>query len=47
MVNVSDRMPVAQADLTFPASFEVVEEGPRPFRLTLTVPLIKGRYMKA
>jgi hypothetical protein len=35
------------ADLTFPASFEVVEESADQFRLTLTVPLIKGRYMKA
>jgi hypothetical protein len=34
------------ADLTFPASFEVVEESADQFRLTLTVPLIKGRYMK-
>jgi len=37
----------ARADLTFPASFEVVEDSPNQFRLTLTVPLIKGRYMKA
>ncbi len=37
----------ARADLTFPSSFEVVEEEPGQFRLSLTVPLIKGRYMKA
>ncbi len=35
------------ADLTFPAVFKVVEEEPDQFRLTLTVPLVKGRYMKA
>ena len=37
----------AWADLTFPALFEIVEEAPNKFRLSLTVPLIKGRYMKA
>ena len=37
----------AWADLTFPALFEIVEETPNKFRLSLTVPLIKGRYMKA
>jgi hypothetical protein len=37
----------ARADLTFPALFEMVEETPNKFRLSLTVPLIKGRYMKA
>jgi hypothetical protein len=37
----------AWADLTFPAVFEIVEETPNQFRLTFTVPLIKGRYMKA
>ena len=36
-----------QADLTFPAVFEIVEETPNKFRLSLTVPLIQGRYMKA
>ena len=36
-----------RADLTFPAVFEIVEETPNKFRLSLTVPLIKGRYMKA
>ena len=34
------------ADLTFPAIFKIVEQNPKQFRLTLTVPLIKGRYMK-
>ena len=37
----------AIADLTFPAVFEVAEKEPGQFQLTLTVPLIKGRYMKA
>jgi len=37
----------AWADLTFPAVFEVAEKEPGQFQLTLTVPLIKGRYMKA
>ena len=37
----------ALADLTFPALFEVVEKEPGLFQLTLTVPLVKGRYMKA
>lgn len=37
----------ARADLTFPAVFEIVEETPGKFRLSLTVPLIKGRYLKA
>ena len=37
----------ARADLTFPALFEIVEETPNQFRLSLTVPLIQGRYMKA
>ena len=37
----------ALADLTFPATFEVAEKEPGHFQLTLTVPLIKGRYMKA
>ena len=37
----------AWADLTFPALFEIVEETPNKFRFSLTVPLIKGRYMKA
>jgi hypothetical protein len=36
----------AWADLTFPAIFKIVEQNPKQFRLTLTVPLIKGRYMK-
>ncbi len=36
-----------RADLTFPAVFEIVEETPKRFRLSLTVPLIQGRYMKA
>lgn len=36
----------ARADLTFPALFEIVEETPNQFRLSLTVPLIKGRYLK-
>ncbi len=34
------------ADLGFPASFEVVEKEENLFRLTLTVPLVQGRYMK-
>ncbi len=34
------------ADLTFPASFDVLETSPDQFQLSLTVPLIKGRYMK-
>ena len=34
------------ADLTFPASYEVAEVSPGSFELTLTIPLIKGRYMK-
>jgi hypothetical protein len=38
--------PYARADLTFPALFEIVEETPNKFRLSLTVPLIKGRYLK-
>jgi hypothetical protein len=38
---------VARADLTFPALFEIVEETPGKFRLSLTVPLIRGRYLKA
>ncbi len=37
----------AWADLTFPAVFEIVEETPNMFRLSLTVPLVKGRYLKA
>ena len=37
----------ARADLTFPAVFEIVEETPNKFRLSLTVPLINGRYLKA
>ena len=37
----------ALADLTFPAVFEVAEKEPGNFQATLTVPLIKGRYMKA
>lgn len=37
----------AWADLTFPAVFEIVEDTPNKFRLSVTVPLIKGRYMKA
>ena len=37
----------AWADLTFPALFEIVEVTPNKFRFSLTVPLIKGRYMKA
>ena len=37
----------AYADLTFPALFEIVEETPHTFRFSLTVSLIKGRYMKA
>ncbi len=37
----------AFADLTFPAVFEVAEKDPDQFQLTLTVPLIKGKYMKA
>ena len=37
----------AFADLTFPAVFEVAEKDPGQFQLKLTVPLIKGRYMKA
>jgi hypothetical protein len=36
----------ALADLTFPALFKVVEEQPGEFTLSLTVPMIKGRYMK-
>ena len=36
-----------RADLTFPAVFEIVEETPNKFHLSLTVPLIQGRYMKA
>ena len=39
--------PAARADLTFPASFEVLEDAPSQFKLSLTVPLIKGKYMKA
>ena len=38
--------PYARADLTFPTLFEIVEETPNKFRLSLTVPLIKGRYLK-
>ena len=38
--------PLAYADLTFPALFEVKEEKPGHFSLSLTVPLIQGRYMK-
>lgn len=37
----------ARADLTFPAVFEIVEETPNKFRISLTVPLIQGRYLKA
>jgi hypothetical protein len=35
-----------RADLTFPAVFEIVEENPKKFRMSLTVPLINGRYLK-
>lgn len=35
----------ARADLTFPAVFEIVEETPNTLRLSLTVPLVKGRYL--
>ena len=35
-----------RADLAYPASFEVIEEETDLFQVTLTVPLIKGRYMK-
>jgi hypothetical protein len=34
------------ADLTFPAIFKVVEEKPDQFVLTVSVPLVKGRYIK-
>ena len=34
------------ADLSYPASFKIVEEETDRFQVTLTVPLIKGRYMK-
>jgi len=34
------------ADLSYPASFKIVEEETDRFQITLTVPLIKGRYMK-
>ena len=33
------------ADLSLPASFEVVEEQRGQFRMTLSVPLVNGRYM--
>ena len=38
---------VCVADLTFPASFEITEEEPSQFRITLTLPLIQGRVLKA
>ena len=36
----------ARADLAFQALFEIVEETPNRFRLSLTVPLVKGGYLK-
>ena len=37
----------ASADLVFPASFEIVEESPGRALITLTLPLIQGRVLKA
>jgi hypothetical protein len=37
----------AFGDLVFPASFEIVEETPEQFRITLTLPMVENRFLKA
>ena len=38
-------IPAGRADLAYPASFKILEEETDEFHITLTVPLIKGRYI--
>jgi hypothetical protein len=35
------------ADLVFPASFQIIEKTPEQYEISLTLPLVKGRFAKA